>query len=125
MHLYNYLVRLESVLRARNDLTIKQLQVFVSPIGAKFSAQVEFMDGSILYVVEEWNVEANSVECIHYAYHYQDQEGNLIFRYDNASHYPEVETYPSHKHVGSKVIAAYRPDLVDLLREIEEILYKE
>jgi hypothetical protein len=62
-----------------------------------------------------------------YSYHYQDSEGKLIFRHDNAPHHPEIETHPHHKHVGSddNVIASQPPDLGDVLREIDEIIYTE
>jgi hypothetical protein len=35
-----------------------------------------------------------------YAYHYQDVERNLIFRYDNAAHRLALP-YPAHKHTQS------------------------
>jgi len=38
---------------------------------------------------------------ISYAYHLQDQAGNLVFRYDNEPHYPELPTFPHHKHISS------------------------
>ena len=125
MNLYNYLVCLETILRARDDWIVRDLEVYANPAGVKFSAEVEFPNGSVLYVTEEWIMEPNTVQCVHYIYHYQDRKGNLIFRYDNAPHHPEVETHPEHKHVGTRVVAARRPDLADVLREIDDIIYKE
>jgi hypothetical protein len=62
-----------------------------------------------------------------YSYHYQKSDTSLTFRYDNAPHHPEVETFPHHKHVGSdeNVIAAQPPDLSDVLNEIDKIIYTE
>lgn len=37
-----------------------------------------------------------------YAYHLQDAGGRMILRYDNRPHYPDVETFPHHKHVADK-----------------------
>ncbi len=33
-----------------------------------------------------------------YSYHYQDYKNNLIFRCDNAAHWPNIATFPYHKH---------------------------
>ena len=61
-----------------------------------------------------------------YVYHYQAQDGSLIFRYDNVPHLPDVPTHPHHKHVRigatEQVEAAQPPQLTDVLREIDAIL---
>lgn len=61
-----------------------------------------------------------------YVYHYQAQDGTLIFRYDNVPHYPDLPTHPHHKHVrvgaAERVEAAQPPQLTDVLREIEATL---
>jgi hypothetical protein len=58
-----------------------------------------------------------------YVYHYQNANGELIFRYDNAPHHPTVVTFPHHKHVGMKVEPASAPDLSEVLKEIELLIY--
>lgn len=35
-----------------------------------------------------------------YSFHWQDEEGNCIVRWDNAPHHNEVSTFPYHKHIG-------------------------
>lgn len=57
-----------------------------------------FDDFSELYI-REYILLSGKPEKIAYSYHYQDEKSTLIFRYDNAEHHPEVETYPHHKHV--------------------------
>lgn len=34
-----------------------------------------------------------------YAYHWQNKEGNLLIRWDNAGHWKDISTFPHHKHV--------------------------
>jgi hypothetical protein len=34
-----------------------------------------------------------------YAYHWQNKEGNLLIRWDNAGHWKDLSTFPHHKHV--------------------------
>jgi hypothetical protein len=63
---------------------------------------------------------------IAYSYHYQDEKANLIFRYDNSEHYPEVETYPHHKHIpeGSP-ISSREVNLDEVILEICNQLMKK
>ena len=35
-----------------------------------------------------------------YRFHWQNKEGILITRSDNAKHHPELATFPNHVHVG-------------------------
>uniref|UniRef100_UPI0040573219 toxin-antitoxin system TumE family protein n=1 Tax=Candidatus Electrothrix sp. TaxID=2170559 RepID=UPI0040573219 len=35
-----------------------------------------------------------------YHFHWQDQHNQLIRRWDNAPHHPEIKTFPDHVHVG-------------------------
>lgn len=49
---------------------------------------------------------------IMYAYHYQDVDHNLIFRYDNAAHKP-VLPQPEHKHTSLSVEVSPAPKGID------------
>ena len=37
-----------------------------------------------------------------YSFHWQDENGNCIFRWDNAPHHQDVVTFPYHKHIGKE-----------------------
>ncbi|MBI4770864.1 MAG: hypothetical protein HY784_10765 [Chloroflexi bacterium] len=67
----------------------------------------------------------NRITKLEYRYHYQRDDGTLIFRYDSSPHYPNLATHPHHKHVGDQVIAARPPDLSDVLREIDALIYPQ
>lgn len=41
-----------------------------------------------------------------YAYHWQDHQHQLICRWDNAPDWPDVNTFPHHKHLPSGVEAS-------------------
>jgi hypothetical protein len=45
------------------------------------------------------------------------------FRYDNSPHHPHLATFPSHKHMEDAVIEAEAPDLTDVLREVDAMIY--
>ncbi len=83
------------------------------------AGQIEFTDGSSLHFVEFADAEAN--DRYKYSYHYQDRNGNMIFRYDMAPHHRDISTFPHHKHIGAEsVVESNAPDLLKILEEIEE-----
>lgn len=79
-----------------------------------------FLDGSELHFMEFVNVKTE-INRYKYSYHYQDNSGVLIFRYDMAPHHKEVQTFPHHKHiVNGQVVDAAPPSLAEILEEIEQ-----
>jgi hypothetical protein len=126
MSLYQYLVRLETVLSSRLDIEVEILEVGVTTLGVKFESVIRFYDGSYLSIVEQLEpIDRRDFNRVNYKFHYQDATGNLIFRYDNAPHYPQLSTFPAHKHVGKSVIEAEPPDLNDVLTEIDGMIYPD
>jgi hypothetical protein len=127
--LHNYLARLQSTINSRQEIKVELMEISDNSEEAdelsKFNAKLRFYDESQLEAFEALLEEYRRVVKSRYSYHYQNSEGKLIFRYDNAPHYPEIETHPHHKHVGSdeNVIAAQPPDLSDVLNEIDGIIY--
>ncbi len=126
MSLYGYLARLEDTLRSRQDITLKELRLTLTTLGAILQASLHFYDDSRLSIVEEVERAGRwGTSRIAYKFHYQRADETLVFRYDNLPHYPHLATFPSHKHVGDAVIEAKAPDLADVLREIDAIIYPE
>lgn len=78
-----------------------------------------FYDGSVLHLREFVNVQYG-IERYMYAYHYQSPDGIMIFRYDNTPHFPNLTTFPHHKHEGSEsnVTASVAKDIQAVLNEI-------
>ena len=64
------------------------------------------------------------MEKLRYVYHYQNASGEVIFRYDNAPHHPNLPTHPHHKHIGSAVEPSQDPDLSEVLHEIEQLIFE-
>jgi hypothetical protein len=80
-------------------------------------AEVKFVDGSTL-VIREYIDARYGIEKLSYAYHFQERDGKVIFRYDNAAHKPFLE-FAGHKHTADGcIIQALPPDMSDLLEEI-------
>ena len=87
--------------------------------------QINFADGSILYLREFVHVEM-TINREMYSYQYMDASKNLIFRYDNVEHHKKLNlsNYPHHKHDGSEdnVISSNAPMLAEVLNEISRLL---
>ncbi len=84
---------------------------------AILNAKVVLIDNSVL-LVKEYIDARYGINRVSYAYQYQDRNGQLIFRYDNAAHRPAL-SFKDHKHSGGGTISeAVLPDIFDLVDEI-------
>lgn len=97
-----------------------------TPYLGYIKGQIIFTDSSELHFREYVDVRTGDLKE-DYSYHYQNSAGEMIFRYDNTPHHPEVETHPHHKHLveRKKPIAVTVPSLKDVLDEIEEKIFGE
>ena len=80
-------------------------------------AKVTFTDDSELHIMEYLEVE-DEIERKTYRYHYQTHQKQMIFRYDNAAHHPEIQTYPDHRHSDSGISESRKPDIELVIAEI-------
>ncbi|MCL4262367.1 MAG: hypothetical protein KJ069_04100 [Anaerolineae bacterium] len=124
--LNNYLHRLYDTIISRGYVEVEQL-AFDNRSNRRgtISGRLKFHDGSLLDFGEVLIVQNRQVGKLRYAYHYQNVSSEVIFRYDNAPHYPNLPTHPHHKHVGSTAVEpSLAPDLSEVLREIEQLIFK-
>ena len=77
---------------------------------------LEFLQGSQLFFREYVDLQ-ESIEKLSYSFHYQDQYNNLIFRYDNAQHKPDLG-YSEHKHIRDKIRPSKIPEIEQVILEI-------
>jgi hypothetical protein len=122
--LKSYLARLYDTIISRGDVEIEWL-VFAdqAKLRGAIEGRLKFYDNSLLEFDEAVLWRDVQVDKLRYAYHYQNAAGELIFRYDNAPHYPNISTHPHHKHVDSEVEPAQPPDLSEVLQEIDRLIY--
>ena len=82
------------------------------------------IDGSTLQFMELVNIKRDKVIHLKYRFHLMNVNDEMVFRYDNSPHHPEIATYPHHKHVkGEKVPRRSKEvGLKDVLLEIEEMI---
>ncbi len=95
-----------------------------------YSETKGFINGNI-YFADESQLDfsevkdTDSTEKIKYRYHYMDKENTMVFRYDNARHFPNPPTFPHHKHTPTEVIASNEVELAQVLQETEKIVVKK
>lgn len=63
-----------------------------------FRYRLTLRDGSLLEMFERFQIVGEELLVAKYSFHWQDANGRLRKRWDNAAHHPEVSTYPSHVH---------------------------
>jgi len=80
------------------------------------------IDSSILEISIFATESRNTLSIDKYRLHYMNSAGQMLFRYDNAPHYPEIDSYPHHKHTTDKIIPSSMPSLKDILNEISAII---
>lgn len=81
-----------------------------------------FIDSSSLEISIFATKFRNALVIAKYRLHYMNSNKEMIFRYDNASHHPEVSSFPHHKHIQNKVVDASMPSIKNVLNEISSII---
>ncbi len=125
MRLERYFGRIQDVLYARGGIEVELLTVheIVPDQEIVIHGRLRFWDHSLLEFVEHLVERQLMAVKTNYVYHYQAADNQLIFRYDNTPHHPEISSHPHHKHTDTNIQAANPPHLNDVLREINTRLY--
>ncbi|MDH2915908.1 MAG: DUF6516 family protein [Gallionella sp.] len=84
---------------------------------ANLRIRLRFENGALLEINEALIVENGTLKSLGYRYHFQRANNELIFRYDNTPHFPDLPSFPHHKHLRDAVVATGKPDLLDVLKE--------
>lgn len=82
----------------------------------RFKATVFFIDSSRLRIKEYRFIDGSRK----YAFHWESADGVLIVRWDNADHWPNLPTFPHHKHLvnSDNVQPSAETGLEDVLKYI-------
>jgi len=77
-----------------------------------------FIDSSILDLALFATERDGTLLVDKYRFHYMNGKRDMLFRYDNAPHHPEVSSNPDHKHTPGNILPSGMPSLKDILNEI-------
>lgn len=88
--------------------------------GSAFSlvANIEFIDGSILNIKDYLFIDGKRK----YSYHWQNNKGDLISRWDNSPHHKSITTFPHHRHFQDKTVSSNERNLGDIVKSISKII---
>jgi len=81
---------------------------------------LRFLDGSELHFREFIDMTLPDPRIM-YAYHYQDKDKKLVFRYDNALHRPSLPRR-EHKHIPEGIELTEPPLIEEILDEIMDYM---
>ena len=115
-----YVRGIEDVLHATiaaGEATLVSIQMDQrSSLRGLIAALLQFTDASELHFREY--VDSTQPEPrLMYAYHYQDPNEDLVFRYDNAVHRPSLQR-AEHRHTPAGVEGSRAPTLAQIVDEI-------
>ena len=85
--------------------------------------RVRFYNGCLLQL-NEAVIFQTKFEHLGYRYHFQDKNSELIFRYDNTPHFPDLPNFPHHKHSPAGAEPSKAPSILSAIAEAAEISRK-
>lgn len=114
-HIEQQLLGLPNLYVERFDATILTTE------RANLKLRIRFKGKYLLAISEAVLVVDRQITYIDYRYHFQDENTEVVFRYDSTPHFPNLTTFPHHKHLPDTVIAADKPDITQVFQEASTI----
>lgn len=75
----------------------------ITDSNGQFRIRVTFSDRSWLELSEFFRKnDQGEIDLISYSYQWMDKNNNLRMRWDNARHYPNLPSFPHHRHDGDE-----------------------
>jgi hypothetical protein len=117
---------IEKIIASSPIIVSTDIQKYFGPSynSVYIKGSIHFIDSSLLELSLFVKEAHKAISIDKYRFHYMNNAGRMLFRYDNAPHYSELSSFPNHKHVQHRAIASSPPDLQDILDEISAILLK-
>ena len=100
------------------------LREYSTSHNAHIRIRLTFTDASTLEFYEYVEQEENGdLRFVTYSYHWTDQVHQMIRRWDNTRHFPNLINFPDHIHTGGEKVVPGRPvNIFDVLAEIAKTI---
>jgi len=116
--LSQYLGDVAAVVRKLKDAKVERYEEEILAANrVNLRIRIRFLSGYLLELNEAAIIESEHIRHLGYRYHFQNSENNLVFRYDNTPHFPEINTFPHHKHLEDNVVAVDKPSILKVIEE--------
>lgn len=121
--LTDYLEQIEQEIQECKNIYVERYEEeILTPTRANLRIRLRFNQTHLLEINEAIIVVENQLEFLDYRYHFQDEQNELIFRYDSTPHFPNLPNFPHHKHLPDNVIMAEKPAIPKVLQEVIELM---
>ena len=104
----NYFKQVESYLASSSWVqSLKLIRYDILEIDEEeilvYRIRVGLCDGGLVEISERIvSNKDGKIETTTYSYHWQNSNNELVKRWDNAPHHPEIQTHPYHVHIGKE-----------------------
>jgi hypothetical protein len=113
-----YLSEIEqSIVDCRAAYVEAYREEILTEMRANLRIRLRFNQGHLLEINEAMVVSNDKLTFLDYRYHCQDSQNRLLFRYDSTPHFPDLPSYPHHKHLPDRVIACEKPPIERVIQE--------
>ncbi|MCA2667994.1 MAG: hypothetical protein IM583_19155, partial [Pseudanabaena sp. M114S2SP2A07QC] len=120
--LSDYLNQVEqAIVQCENAYVERYQEEILTSQRANLRIRLRFKQTHLLEINEAIVITDNYLEFLDYRYHLQDEKTNLVFRYDNTPHFPNLSTFTHHKHFPNDVISCQKPEITQVLKEATEL----
>lgn len=116
--LSEYLKEIESVIHESENIYVERYEEEVlTDNRVNLRIRLRFVKGHLSELNEAVIIKHGYIRHLGYRYHFQDEHNALVFRYDNTPHFPNIETFPHHKHLRDNVLPSVKPLILMVIRE--------
>lgn len=112
----------QAIVQYQNIYVERYEEEILTPQRANLRIRLRFNQTHLLEINEAITIADNQLEFLDYRYHFQDERNCLVFRYDSTPHFPNLSTFPHHKHLPDDVISYQKPEIIQVLKEATELL---
>ena len=113
-----YLGDVEVAIRKLKDVYVEYYEEEIMTANrVNLRIRVRFTNGHLLELNEAVIGEEGTLRFLGYRYHFQDSQNNIVFRYDNTPHFPDLESFPHHKHLCNDVVSSDEPSVIRVIEE--------
>lgn len=121
--LANYLQSIEIVIESLQNVYVeKYTEEILTDERVNLRIRLRFNTGHLLEMHEAIIYQNSEIVHLDYRYHFQDSNNQLVFRYDSTPHFPNLNTFPHHKHFYDQVFASEQPLIKDVIQETQIIV---
>jgi len=120
--LSKHLIAVETIVRKLKGVYVERYEEeIITDNRVNLRIRIRFKTGHLLEINEAIIVEEAAIIRLYYRYHFQDEKNRLVFRYDNAPHFPGFVNFPHHKHLPDEVTDTVESSIFKVIEEARDV----